>query len=173
MLFEVGETVVYPHHGAATITAVTTRTVKGEEKKYITLDVHGSDLVVELPIDNAELVGVRDVIDDAGVEAVYDVLRGEAEEEVSNWSRRFKANTEKMGSGDVYRVSEVVRDLWRRDQRAVLSAGEKRMLIKSRQVVVSELSLALAATEEEATAALDAVLATSVPAPDPAPAATK
>jgi CarD family transcriptional regulator len=173
MLFEVGETVVYPHHGAATITAVTTRTVKGEEKKYITLDVHGSDLVVELPIDNAELVGVRDVIDDAGVEAVYDVLRGEAEEEVSNWSRRFKANTEKMGSGDVYRVSEVVRDLWRRDQRAVLSAGEKRMLIKSRQVVVSELSLALAATEEEATAALDAVLATSVPAPDPEPAPTK
>jgi len=91
------------------------------------------------------------------------VLRGEAEEEVSNWSRRFKANTEKMGSGDVYRVSEVVRDLWRRDQRAVLSAGEKRMLIKSRQIVVSELSLALAADEADAIAALDAVLATSVP----------
>jgi len=163
MIFEVGETVVYAHHGAATITAVTTRTIKGEDKKYITLDVHGSDLVVELPIDNAELVGVRDVIDDAGVEAVYAVLRGEAEEEVSNWSRRFKANTEKMGSGDVYRVSEVVRDLWRRDQRAVLSAGEKRMLIKSRQIVVSELSLALAADEADAIAALDAVLATSVP----------
>jgi len=168
MIFEVGETVVYPHHGAATITAVTTRTIKGEDKKYITLDVHGSDLVVELPIDNAELVGVRDVIDDAGVEAVYAVLRGEAEEEVSNWSRRFKANTEKMGSGDVYRVSEVVRDLWRRDQRAVLSTGEKRMLIKSRQIVVSELSLALAADEADAIAALDAVLATSVPEAAPA-----
>jgi CarD family transcriptional regulator len=165
MIFEVGETVVYPHHGAATITAVTTRTIKGEEKKYITLDVHHSDLVVELPIDNVELVGVRDVIDAAGVEAVFDVLRGEAEEEVSNWSRRFKANTEKMGSGDVYRVSEVVRDLWRRDQRAVLSAGEKRMLIKSRQIVVSELSLAQASTEEEAIATLDAVLATTVPEP--------
>lgn len=165
MIFEVGETVVYPHHGAATITAVTTRTVKGEEKKYITLDMHGSDLVVELPVDNAELVGVRDVIDDAGVEAVYAVLRGEAEEEVSNWSRRFKANTEKMGSGDVYRVSEVVRDLWRRDQRAVLSAGEKRMLVKSRQIVVSELSLALGADEDAAIAALDDVLASSLPEP--------
>jgi len=171
MIFEVGETVVYPHHGAATITAVTTRTIKGEDKKYITLDVHGSDLVVELPIDNAELVGVRDVIDDAGVEAVYAVLRGEAEEEVSNWSRRFKANTEKMGSGDVYRVSEVVRDLWRRDQRAVLSAGEKRMLIKSRQIVVSELTLALASSEEEAIAALDAVLATSIPVTEAEPVA--
>ncbi|MCU1543004.1 MAG: CarD family transcriptional regulator [Microbacteriaceae bacterium] len=163
MIFEVGETVVYPHHGAATITAVTTRRVKGVEKKYITLDVHHSDLVVELPIENAELVGVRDVIDAAGVEAVFDVLRGEAEEEVSNWSRRFKANTEKMGSGDVYRVSEVVRDLWRRDQRAVLSAGEKRMLIKSRQIVVSELSLAQASSEDEAVATLDAVLATTMP----------
>jgi CarD family transcriptional regulator len=170
MIFEVGETVVYPHHGAATITAVTTRVIKGEDKKYITLDMHGSDLVVELPIDNAELVGVRDVIDAAGVEAVFDVLRGEAEEEVSNWSRRFKANTEKMGSGDVYRVSEVVRDLWRRDQRAVLSAGEKRMLIKSRQIVVSELSLAQGSSEEDAIAALDAVLATTVPAVEPAAA---
>jgi CarD family transcriptional regulator len=170
MIFEVGETVVYPHHGAATITAVTTRVIKGEEKKYITLDMHGSDLVVELPVDNAELVGVRDVIDAAGVEAVFDVLRGEAEEEVSNWSRRFKANTEKMGSGDVYRVSEVVRDLWRRDQRAVLSAGEKRMLIKSRQIVVSELSLAQGSSEEDAIAALDAVLATTVPAVEPAAA---
>jgi CarD family transcriptional regulator len=170
MIFEVGEIVVYPHHGAATITAVTTRTIKGEEKKYITLDVHHSDLVVELPIENAELVGVRDVIDAAGVEAVFDVLRGEAEEEVSNWSRRFKANTEKMGSGDVYRVSEVVRDLWRRDQRAVLSAGEKRMLIKSRQVVVSELSLAQGSSEDEAIAALDVVLATTVPVAEPAAA---
>jgi CarD family transcriptional regulator len=161
MIFEVGETVVYPHHGAATITAVTTRVIKGVEKKYITLTVLQSDLTVELPVENAELVGVRDVIDDAGVQAVYDVLLGEAEEEASNWSRRFKANTEKMGSGDVYKVSEVVRDLWRRDQRAVLSAGEKRMLIKSRQVVVSELSLALGASEDEAVAALDAVLAKS------------
>ena len=164
MIFEVGETVVYPHHGAATITAVTTRTVKGEEKKYITLTVHQSDLSIELPIDNAEMVGVRDVIDSAGVQAVFAVLCSEAEEEVSNWSRRFKANTEKMGSGDVYRVSEVVRDLWRRDRRAVLSAGEKRMLIKSRQILVSELSLAQASSEEDAVAALDAVLATSVPA---------
>ena len=163
MIFEVGETVVYPHHGAATITAVTTRTIKGEDKKYITLDVHGSDLVVELPIDNAELVGVRDVIDDAGVEAVYAVLRGDAEEEVSNWSRRFKANTEKMGSGSVYSVSEVVRDLWRRDQDKGVSAGEKRMLLKARQILVSELALARQSTEEEATAALDEVLA-SIPA---------
>ena len=163
MIFEVGETVVYPHHGAATITAVKTRTVKGVDKTYLTLNVHASDLMIDLPQENVELIGVRDVIDAAGVEAVFDVLRSEWVEEPGNWSRRFKANTEKMGSGDVYRVSEVVRDLWRRDQRAVLSAGEKRMLLKARQILVSELALARQSTEEEATAALDEVLA-SIPA---------
>ena len=81
MLFEVGETLVYPHHGAATITAVKNRKVKGDDKKYITLSVHQSELTIELPVENAELVGLRDVIDKDGVEAVYDVLRGEVEEE--------------------------------------------------------------------------------------------
>lgn len=162
MIFEVGETVVYPHHGAATITAVKSREIKGVEKTYITLNVHQSDLAIELPIDNAELIGVRDVIDQAGVEAVFDVLRSEGEEEPGNWSRRFKANTEKMGSGNVYRVSEVVRDLWRRDQDSGVSAGEKRMLIKARQILISELSLAQKLTDEQASATIDDVLATAV-----------
>ncbi|MCU1424095.1 MAG: CarD family transcriptional regulator [Microbacteriaceae bacterium] len=160
MIFEVGETVVYPHHGAATITAVKTRTIKGVDKTYLTLNVHASDLLIDLPQENVELVGVRDVIDAAGVEAVFDVLRSEWVEEPGNWSRRFKANTEKMGSGSVYSVSEVVRDLWRRDQDKGVSAGEKRMLLKARQILVSELALARQSTEEEATAALDEVLAT-------------
>jgi CarD family transcriptional regulator len=164
MIFEVGETVVYPHHGAATITAVTTRTIKGVEKRYITLNVHQSDLAIELPIDNAELVGVRDVIDSAGVEAVFAVLRSDVEEEAANWSRRFKANSEKMGSGDVYRISEVVRDLWRRDHVSGVSMGEKNMLTKARQILVSELALAQKSTGEEASEVLDGVLATIVAA---------
>ncbi len=164
MIFEVGETVVYPHHGAATITAVKTRTIKGVDKKYITLQIHQSQLVIDVPVDNAELVGLRDVIDSSGVEAVFDVLRGDVEEEAGNWSRRFKANTEKMGSGDVRRVSEVVRDLWRRDQDSGVSAGEKRMLAKARQILVSELALAQKSTDEEASVVLDGVLAQSISA---------
>jgi CarD family transcriptional regulator len=160
MNFEVGETVVYPHHGAATITNVRTRSIKGADKTYITLTVHQSDLVIELPVDNAELVGVRDVIDADGVEAVFEVLRSDIVEEPGNWSRRFKANAEKMGSGSVYRVSEVVRDLWRRDQEHGVSAGEKRMLAKAREILVSELALAQGSTAEEASKALDEVLAT-------------
>lgn len=160
MNFEVGETVVYPHHGAATITHVKTRSIKGADKTYITLNVHQSDLTIELPVDNVELVGVRDVIDAQGVEAVFEVLRSDIVEEPGNWSRRYKANAEKMGSGSVFRVSEVVRDLWRRDQEHGVSAGEKRMLAKARDILISELALAQASSVEDASKTLDEVLAT-------------
>lgn len=159
MLFEVGETVVYPHHGAATIIEVKDRVIKGETKRYLKLNVTQGDLIIEVPADNVDLVGVRDVIGQDGLERVYDVLRAPFTEEPTNWSRRYKANLEKLASGDVIKVSEVVRDLWRRDQDRGLSAGEKRMLAKARQILVSEIALALKADEEAASAVLDEVLA--------------
>ena len=159
MLFEVGETVVYPHHGAATISEVKTRIIKGEEKIYLKLRVAQGDLTIEVPADNVDLVGVRDVIGKEGLERVFDVLRAPFTEEPTNWSRRYKANLEKLASGDVIKVSEGVRDLWRRDQDRGLSAGEKRMLVKARQILVSELALAEKTDEEKAGILLDEVLA--------------
>ena len=159
MLFEVGETVVYPHHGAATIIEVKDRIIKGETKKYLKLNVTQGDLIIEVPAENVDLVGVRDVIGKDGLEKVFDVLRAPFTEESTNWSRRYKANLEKLASGDVIKVSEVVRDLWRRDQDRGLSAGEKRMLAKARQILVSEIALALKTEEEKASSVLDDVLA--------------
>jgi CarD family transcriptional regulator len=164
----VGKTLVYPHHGAVTITALSKRTVAGIEKEMMTLNVHTSELTIMLPTDNVELVGVRDVIDGDGVKAVHQVLRDPFVEEPGNWSRRYKANQEKMASGSVYRVSEVVRDLWRRDQDHGVSAGEKRMLAKARQILISELALAQELSEEDASAALDVVLASAVTPETPA-----
>lgn len=158
MVFEVGETVVYPHHGAATIEEVKTRTVRGEEKTYLKLRVSQGDLTIEVPADNVDLVGVRDVVGKEGLEHVFDVLRAEYTEEPTNWSRRYKANLEKLASGDVNKVAEVVRDLWRRENDRGLSAGEKRMLAKARQILVSELALAKKLEEEEAEKLLDKVL---------------
>lgn len=158
MKLEIGETLVYPHHGAVTITDIQMRTVKGEQKRFMTLNVHTSELVIQLPVDNVELVGVREVIDADGVKAVYEVLQSGFVEEPGNWSRRYKANQEKMASGSVFRVSEVVRDLWRRDQDKGVSAGEKRMLEKARQILVSELALAQSLTDEEASVLLIEVL---------------
>ncbi|GAA3794794.1 CarD family transcriptional regulator [Micrococcus sp. HG099] len=158
MVFEVGETVVYPHHGAARIEEIKMRTIKGEEKMYLKLKVAQGDLTIEVPAENVDLVGVRDVVDSEGLEEVVEVLQAEQVEEPTNWSRRYKANLEKLASGDVKKVAEVVRDLWRRDQDRGLSAGEKRMLSKARQVLVSELALAKKVTEEEAEGMLDQVL---------------
>jgi CarD family transcriptional regulator len=114
---------------------------------------------VRVPADNAELVGVRDVVGAEGLERVFEVLRAPHTEEPTNWSRRYKANLEKLASGDVNKVAEVVRDLWRRDRERGLSAGEKRMLAKARQILVSELALAEKTNEDKAEALLDEVLA--------------
>ena len=159
MQFEVGETVVYPHHGAAKIVEVKQRTVRGQEKTYLKLNVAQGDLTIEVPAENVDLVGVRDVIGKEGLDRVFEVLRTPFVEEPTNWSRRYKANLEKLASGDVIKVSEVVRDLWRRDQDRGLSAGEKRMLAKARQILISELALAEKTDEEQASTVLDEVLA--------------
>ena len=159
MTFKVGETVVYPHHGAALIEAIETRTIKGEEKLYLVLKVAQGDLTVRVPAENVDLVGVRDVVDKEGLEKVFSVLRQPYTEEPTNWSRRYKANLEKLASGDVIKVAEVVRDLFRRDKEKGLSAGEKRMLAKARQILISELALAEKTDELEAESILDEVLA--------------
>ena len=159
MTFKVGETVVYPHHGAALIESIEVRCIKGIDREYLVLRVAQGDLTVRVPADNVDLVGVRDVVNAEGLDRVFDVLRQPYTEEPTNWSRRYKANLEKLASGDVIKVAEVVRDLWRRDKDRGLSAGEKRMLAKARQILVSELALAEHTNEDKAETILDEVLA--------------
>lgn len=159
MSFSVGETVVYPHHGAALIEEIKKRTIRGEEKLYLKLRVAQGDLTIEVPADNVDVVGVRDVVGEEGLKHVFEVLRAPHTEEPSNWSRRYKANVEKIASGDVVKVAEVVRDLSRREAERGLSTGEKRMLAKARQILESEVALAENATEDEAKLRIDEVLA--------------
>ncbi|MGL5406676.1 MAG: CarD family transcriptional regulator [Propionibacteriaceae bacterium] len=160
MSYTIGETVVYPNHGAAVIEDIETRKIKGEDVQYLVLRIVGqNDLVVRAPAKNLDLIGVRDVVDSAGLEHVFSVLRATIVEEPTNWSRRFKANMEKLHSGNVNKVAEVVRDLWRRERARGLSAGEKRMLAKARQILISELALAEKVEEDRAEIILDEVLA--------------
>lgn len=161
MQFKVGETVVYPHHGPSKIIAVRKRKIGGEEKTFLKLHASQPTPVdIEIPAESVELVGIRDVIDPEGLERVFEVLRAPFTEEPSNWSRRFKLNNEKLSSGDIIKISEVVRDLWRRSQGArSLSAGEKGLFAKARQILLSELALAEKVDEEEASRILDEVLA--------------
>src|SRR5699024_5561725 len=140
---------------------ISKRIIRGEEKLYLRLKVAQGDLTIEVPAENVDLVGVRDVVGKEGLEEVFEVLRAPYTEEPTNWSRRYKANVEKIASGDVIKVAEVVRDLSRRDADRGLSAGEKRMLARARQILVSELALAEKTEEEQAEARLDEVLASS------------
>ena len=134
MFFEVGEMVGYPHHGGATITGVGMRTPKGEARLCLTLETPQGD-------------------------RVFEMLRAPFTQEPTNWSRHFRAHQDRLASGDVIKISEVVRDLWRRDQDRGLSAGEKSMPVKARQILVSELGLAEKTDEEKVSTVLDEVLA--------------
>ena len=160
MEFKVGEVVVYPHHGAAVIKAIEHREMGGEMLEYLVLQINQSDLVVRVPSKNVEQVGVRDVVGKEGLEKVFSVLREIDVEEAGNWSRRYKANQERLASGDINKVAEVVRDLWRRDQDRGLSAGEKRMLAKARQILVGELALAQPVDDKKADTMMEEIEST-------------
>jgi CarD family transcriptional regulator len=111
-----------------------------------------------VPADNTDEVGLREVINDEEVEEVFAVLRKKEARMPTNWSRRFKNHVEKLKSGDIYQVAEVVRNLSLREKDKGLSAGEKRMLARARQILVSELTFALGVDEEEAERQLDGAL---------------
>jgi CarD family transcriptional regulator len=157
--FRVGDKVVYPHHGAAVIEGVQMREIEGENRKYWVLRLSYGDLTLMVPTDGADEVGLRGVVSKSELDQVFKVLQSKKQAPApSNWSRRFKGHVEKLRSGDIYQVAEVVRNLSNRDKDKGLSAGEKRMLTKARQILVSELTFAANVKEEKAEAMLDDLL---------------
>ena len=150
MSFKVGDRVVYPHHGAAVIKKKVKRELQGETKEYFVLEMVHGELTLSVPIDKAEEVGMRPPISEADVEDLFRLIGKRDVREPANWSRRFKNHQEKMKSGDVYQVAEVVRNLALRESARGLSAGEKSMLERARVILASELSIAWNVPEEEA-----------------------
>ena len=159
--FSVKDRVVYPHHGAAVIEATEKRAMPpdGEDQEFFVLRMTHGDLVLKVPVDKAEEIGMRYPISVEDVEDVFEVLAKKDVREPTNWSRRFKNHQEKLKSGDVYQVAEVVRNLALRDADKGLSAGEKSMFVKARQVLVSELAFALDISEDDAMERLSKTLA--------------
>ena len=159
MSFKPGDRVVYPHHGAAIIQKKETKEVFGEKTEYLVLQMAHGEMTLSVPVDKAEEVGMRWPISGEDVEDLFEVLQRRDVREPANWSRRFKNHQEKLKSGDVYQVAEVVRNLALRDRAKGLSAGEKSLYTKARSVLVSELSFALDVSEDEATSRVDDALA--------------
>lgn len=157
--YKVGDQVVYPHHGVATIERIEEKDVLGERRTYLVLSLDSGDLTLMVPAESVEDVGVRDLIGKEQVEAVLKVLRkNEVTDNAENWSRRFKANQEKIKSGDIKQVAEVVRNLSIREREKGLSTGEKRMLNKARQILAGELAVAMKVDAEEAEQVLEKAL---------------
>ncbi|MGI9613931.1 MAG: CarD family transcriptional regulator [Acidimicrobiales bacterium] len=150
MTYKAGDRVVYPHHGAAIIEKTEMVELNGEKKKYFVLKTAHDELTVRVPVDKVDEVGMRPPISLEDVEDLFVLLSKKDVREPANWSRRFKNHQEKLKSGDVYQVAEVVRNLALREKAKGLSAGEKNMYTKARKVLVSELSFALNVSEDAA-----------------------
>jgi CarD family transcriptional regulator len=157
--FECGDNVVYPHHGAGKVLKKEKKEVLGEKREYLTIKILHNDMTVNVPADNAERVGLRKVIDEEAVKKVVKYLTSGGTEMPKNWNRRFKHNRDKMKTGDIFELAEVVRNLSLRDHEKGLSTGEKQMYVKAKKILASEFMYAKNMTEDEAAVWLDEVLA--------------
>jgi CarD family transcriptional regulator len=159
MQFSEGQTVVYPHHGPATVVEIFSRTVKGTVISYLKLEVHDSKLSVSVPVASADLVGIRAVLDASSMDALFDVLRAPTVEEETKWSRRMKDNQEKIKVGDIFTIAGVVRDLTRRHDDKGLSLAERDLLRHAQGPLITEIALSLGIATDAAETALHEALA--------------
>jgi CarD family transcriptional regulator len=149
---------VYPHHGAGVVSKKETKELLGDKRDYLTIKIHHNDMTVMVPCENAGRAGLRRVIDGDEVKRVTDVLTGEVSEMPKNWNRRFKYNREKIRTGDVFELAEVVRNLAIREWEKGLSTGEKQMYTRAKKILASEFMYALDKDEEGAEEYLDGLL---------------
>jgi len=158
-LFKIGDKVVYPMHGAGVIEAIEEKEILGERQQYYVLRLPIGNMKVMVPTSSGEGIGLRQVIGEEEVQEVFGILKSSSTQMPGNWNRRYRANLEKIKSGNIYEVAEVVRNLARREREKGLSSGEKRMLDSARQILISELVLATELEEDKARTMLDQMLA--------------
>ncbi|NPV44192.1 MAG: CarD family transcriptional regulator [Firmicutes bacterium] len=156
-MFNIGDKIVYPMHGAGVIEAIEEKEILGEKQKYYIMKLPIGDMKVMIPLNSVAEVGLRKVIKDREIDKVFEVLKSKKTAMSSNWNHRYRANLEKIKSGDIYKVAEVVRNLMLREKEKGLSTGERKMLENARQILISELVLAKGIDEAEAEGILDSI----------------
>jgi len=159
--FEIGDNVVYPHHGAGKVVRKEEKDVLGDRRQYLTIKILHNDMTVMVPTENAALAGLRRVIDDETLKKVQAVLQDECSEMPKNWNRRFKHNRDKIKTGDIYELAEVVRNLAVREAEKGLSTGEKQMFTRAKRILASELMYALELDEDEVEEHIHGLMGTS------------
>ena len=162
MNFKKGDTVIYPQHGACIVHGIKKMKAFGATQEYLILKTVINEMTLSVPTSKAADVGVRPPVSPDELEDLVSVLSKADPRVPSNWSRRFKNHQEKLKSGDVYQVAEVVRNLAARNRDASLSAAERTMYDRARINLISEIAPALKVSTEEAEAFLDEALAKGV-----------
>ena len=159
-MFNVGDKIVYPMHGAGVIDAIEEKDILGEKQAYYILKMPG-EVKVMVPTKKAEEIGVREIIDKNSAEKVFSVLESNETEMSMNWNKRYRDNMDKMKSGDIYEVADVVRNLSFKQKEKGLSTGEKKMLNNAKQILVSELVLTEHSSKDEIEELIDNKISTS------------
>jgi CarD family transcriptional regulator len=154
-MFNIGDKVVYPMHGAGIIEGIEEKEILGEKKKYYIMRMPIGDMNVMIPVDSIDKIGVRQIISREEIDKVINVLKGEQSNMPQNWNRRYRANMEKIKSGDIFEIAAVVRNLMLRDAEKSLSTGERKMLNSAKQILISEIVLATNYSQEETERIID------------------
>ncbi len=157
-LFQIGDKVVYPMHGAGIIEAIEEKEILGEKQKYYVMKMPVGNMQVMIPMANVSTLGLRQVVDTDSLEMVLDILKDQRQDLTSSWNHRYRKNMDKIKTGDIYEVARVVRDLMRREKEKGLSTGERKMLDNARQILISELVLVKEIDQEQANHLLDKVV---------------
>ena len=157
-MFVIGDRIVYPMHGAGIIEQIEEKQILGEIRKYYILRVPCGDMKIMIPIDSSVEIGVRSIISAEEIDAVIRVLGDDSTEMSNNWNRRYRENMEKLKTGDIFSVAEVVRNLMRTEREKKLSTGEKKMLTSARQILISEIILVKDINREAAENMIDSAI---------------
>lgn len=140
-MFDIGDKIVYPMHGAGTIVDRERKNILGTKKEYFILKMPMGEMKISVPIDMINEVGIRNIVDIAIINKVYDILSENQGEIDANWNKRYKDNLEKLRTGDLFEISEVFRDLYILDLEKGLSMAEKKLLYTSKKMLISEISV--------------------------------
>lgn len=141
-MYKIGDSVVYPMHGAGIIEDIEQKEILGKQQSYYVIRMPIGDMKVMVPTENAQGVGVRDVIGKKDAEKVMQAFRESETDVIQNWNKRFRENMVKIKSGDIYEVAAVVKSLMLRDREKGLSTGERKMLSNAKQILISEIVVA-------------------------------
>lgn len=141
-MYQIGEKIVYPMHGAGVVQSIEEKEILGEKQKYYVLKVPSTEMKLMVPVSTAENIGVRPVISEDELPGIFDAVKKDVDESCPNWNKRYRDNLAKIKTGDIIEVAKVVKSLTIRELDKPLSTCEKKMLTNARHILVSELVMA-------------------------------